>query len=854
MVHAKHSGDSMVKPTLRGTRCEDCPFKTPLCGTKGPEDSPFVIVGESPGTNEIRAGKPFVGESGKLLETVLAQAGFAHLGIEPYYINALDCYPPPSAKSGTKGRDLMRHATNACRGRVLQQLQKHPRQVILTLGAAASWSVTGDSSIAITRARGQILESPYAKKGVVLTVHPAFLMRNGAYTKVWKQDIRQAVDLLRGKEVGKWVDPTYNIIDRPSTFIDMMKEYHEADLITGDYETDALHWYGGRILCLGVTKDDGDHVDIIPEDFIYKNPKLMRRLLSSGTWAWHNAMFDDTWSNAPQHQFGAACTHDTMLMSYSLNEQRGFHDLDFVAQYWAGLPRHKGMLEKYLPYKGASYRNVPLDVLYLYNAIDLKKQHIVAPILYDAVLSDPHSNKLYHEILMPAVPELVKAKLHGVKADAKQVEKNMVTQQEELDQITAEINAYAQKHVGKDINPGSWQQLQHLLYDKMRLVIPGDRSTSEETIIKVQRRYDHPICNLILRYREVSKRKGTYVANLLPHKKGSRELPGHIRSDGVVYPDFKLHGTATGRLAGSDPNLLNQPRIALIRDQYVARAGKIFVEVDLNQAELRSLAQMSGDPTLVDIYTKNEVSIHDVTTSKFYGSKADMEKYPITLDKAITLLQYFGERDAGLVYKEAKMRGKAVNFGIVYGREAYSLAMEFNISVHEAQRLIDEWMSTYEGAAAFIKWCRKRPELGRDLITVYGRKKRHGVVSRERLKALQNEAANFPHQSTASDIMLETLIEVGPVLRERWDAWVWNEVYDAIYYEVDIDEKKVAESIAFIQGVITDIPIRRGLTRVPFLGDAKVGFKWGSMREWKGDIISTLGKDQVESHLRQRAA
>jgi len=275
---------------------------------------------------------------------------------------------------------------------------------------------------------------------------------------------------------------------------------------------------------------------------------------------------------------------------------------------------------------------------------------------------------------------------------------------------------------------------------------------------------------------------------------------------------------------------------------------------------------MSGDPILLDIYTKNEISIHDVTTAAFYGSLEDMRHNEAVLSKAIHQLQYFGgpggDKDVKcsgcgeviparanahfcpeMVYKEAKMRGKAVNFGIVYGREAHSLAMEFDISVYEAQRWIDTWMETYKVAAKFIEWCRSRPTHKKDLVTVFGRKKRHGVVSLERLKGIQNEAANFPHQSTASDIMLEAVINVGPILRNKFDAYCWNEVYDAVYFEIDIDENKVAEAIKLVQDTIVAIPPKYGLTRVPFLADAKLGLDWGHMKDWKGSIAATLGEN-----------
>lgn len=874
---------------LRGhLKCAQCPFKTGACGTKGPEDSPFVIVGESPGTNELRVGKPFVGESGKLLDSVLAEAGLNSLGIEPYVVNALSCYPPPSAKVG--GSAMMQQATRACRERLLSQISAYPRKVILCLGAAASWSVTGDFGIKITQERGRILSSNLASEGVVLAVHPAFLMRQGSGLPFWKKDLASAVKLLKGQRDGGWTEPTWSLIQTPSQIMELTDLVATSPFTTGDLETDSLHWFPrkeplidhgprgkieiwGKILCEGITVGDGSHVWIIPEDVFYKNIPLIRQLHSKGKWSWHNSLFDVTWLRAPQHRIPARADADTMLMSYSLNENRGFHDLDQVAQNWIGAPPHKRMVDKYMPRKGASYRHIPPEELYKYNAIDLSKQHCVNEPLLAAVNNDEYSSRLYHELLVPAVEELVYMRLHGVDVDLARVHENERIMQREIDSLDAQINEYAAKHIGMDINIGSPIQLYGLL-KKMGITIPGVKSTNEETIIKCQRRYDHPIFNLILNRRELAKAKGTYVTNLLEGKPngGNKKIPGegHIKQDGRVYPDFALHRTTTGRLAGASPNFLNQPRGPRIRGQYRARPGKLFVEVDENQAELRSLACMSGDPTLLKIYTENVLSIHDVTTEAFYGSKKQMLADPYTMEKAMQQLQFFGDIEdcdwvcnecggevnpkqrhfcAPRVYKEAKMRGKAVNFGIVYGREAHSLAMEFNISVHEAQRWIDTWFETYPVARDFIFWCRERPSVRRDLITVFGRKKRHGVVSRERLKGIQNEAANFPHQSTASDIMLKAVITVGPILREKYGAGCWNEVYDAVYYEIDVDESRVADSIQLVQDTVVSIPPMYGLTRVPFLADAKVGLDWGHMKDWKDSIEATLGKQEIDRWL-----
>lgn len=813
-------------------RCEGCPFKTKLCGTKGPKDSPFVIVGESPGTQELLAEKPFMGPSGKMVKQILREAGFESLDIEPYYINAIDCYP---AKKDMK---ILEQATRGCRSRVIEQIEAHPRKAILCLGLAASWSVTGDYSIRIQRDRGTVRPTPLATEGAVLTLHPAFIMRNGSALSVWRKDINQVVDLLQGKKLGAWQEPKWEVVDTPSHYAEVVDHYIKSGgLVTGDVETDHLHWMRGRMLCHGITLD-GDMVHVITEKMLYAMPHLTKKLMESKRllWNWHNGQFDIKWFM--EMDIEARVDEDTMLASYTLNENKGYHDLDQIAQHWIGAPRHKDMLPKLE--RNQSYRDYPPELLYKYNAIDISKTHYSWYPLRAAIRADHHAINEYRTMLIPGVKFVANMQRVGVLADLDKIKANVISHEKDIEEIKGKINVYANKHIGKDINPGSWQQVRELLWVKMGLAHPSSK-TDEKALIIAKRNHEHPIIDLMLDFREVAKRKGTYVANILPDPERKKNPLGFIQANGRVHADYKLHGTATGRLAGSDPNMLNQPRGPLIRSQYKAGKGKIFCEVDLNQAELRSLATMSGDKILTEIYTKNEVSIHDVTTGKFFAPKDLIASDPEVADRVRRQLQKHADFPLEQIYKEAKMRGKAVNFGIVYGREAFSLSREFNITMAEAQRWIDDWLSLYSGAADFIDFCRRAPLENRTLITMFGRKKRPGAVGRDTLQNLQNEFANFPHQSTASDIMLETAIEVQPVLVDKWNAHIWNELYDAIYFECDASDDILQEAIPYIQEVITRIPRDRGIHRIPFLGDAKIGYDWGNMEDWKGSIEKTLG-------------
>lgn len=849
-------------------RCAGCPNKTGCIGGRGPIDSPFVIVGESPGATELATGKPFMGPSGKILDDILAEVGFGDLGVEPYITNALSCHP-----GREKTIPAMQHATACCQARLRAELESHPRDVILCLGASAAWSVTGDYDVKITRDRGQVRQSSLARRGVVLAVHPAYLLRFGGGLPFWKRDLKAAVDLYKGEYPLVWQEPTWEVVDTREQLELVVKDYTTTPntRATGDYETTGFNPLFNDVLCLGITKGSGNLVHIISEKCYYENLDLVKVLLEHPNikWTWHNGKFDVQWAWVSGLEYGqkgiidpairARVDEDTMLLSYCLNENAGFHDLDQVAQAWIQAPSHKKAMDKY--YKmGPHYnlRNAPLDELYKYNAFDLSKTHKVHVPLWEEVSKDKRLTHLYKNILIPASHLFARMEMHGIKVDKEKVKENLLKENAALKDINERLQGYAREYLGREINFGSYIQLRELLFRAMKLGTPGtDRAWKEQksdecALIDIQRRTNHPIIHDQLEYREIIKRRGTYVLPLIDHwktpsgQKKPRLCKSIVAPDGRLYFNLLLHGTTTGRPACRNPNLLNQPRGPMIRSQYVAEEGNILVEVDLNQAELRCLAILSGDPLLLEIYTKNEVSIHDVTTDAFFATKELMETDPAVLNRCADLLQYFGERTPKLVRHEAKMAAKTVNFGIVYGREAHSIAQVFNVSHQEAQRWIDTWLSTYSGAADYIRKCRNTVVNNQKMVTPFGRMKRVGVATPETLHALQNEAANYPHQSIAHDITLSAGLECEEYLHSL-GGFFWLDLYDALYFEIPAKDELVIPAIQRLQEVMTRIPRDYGMTRIPFIGDAKIGYTWGTMKDWKGSIRATLGEDFKEA-------
>ena len=796
--------------TCNMANCPGCVYKGKTCGSRGPVDSPFVIVGESPGYNEIKKGIPFVGDSGQMMSQVIVEC-FKKIGkpiIQPYITNAISCMPK------NKDAKNLAKATHACSSRLHEEIKSHPRKVILALGAAAAHSLTDNYNIKVTQSRGSVYPSSYASVGIVSTVHPAFLLRGGGSFPKWKEDILKAVKLLYDMPLDSYVDSEHTMIGSAKEISD----YHERlldekpEFVGSDIETSGFSPVDDYILCLALGHEF-DKNYVIPQDMIalpeVKSLLEDRRI----RFTWHNGKFDIRMYQM-LHGINAFVAEDTMLMSYCLDETRGIHDLEQVSADACGAPNWKAMLDQYRPSKTSSYALIPKDILHKYAGKDISATIQSAYVLKPRVLASPHSAKLYPWLCSKS-NFLVEVEKEGMLIDKQHVKAMYDRFIKEIHDRKAALNKVALAVLKKEINPNSHVQVAELLYDGVKLPqIKGSRSTDADTLDLLPL---NNVVRLLKDYRRSAKIYSTYVKalynfNPLDTKgksRGSVEgTPGkNTHSDGRVHQSYLLHGSVTGRLACRDPNVQNIPREADIRSQYIAGPGRRYIELDLNQAELRCLAELSGCKDLGAIYLDpNHPGLHHEMSVFLFG-----EKYT----------------------DEDKMRTKAVNFGIVYGRSAMSLAEEFKVEVEEAQRWIDGWFKRFPGAAEFIQGCRDAPLNKQNLITCFGRVRRFSVVSHENLNAVQNEASNFPHQSIASDANLESAERVYYSFAKEYDARPCNLVHDSNLWNMPDDDDICYEFGYRVIQVMEAVPKDYGLRRIPFVADGKMGYRWGHLNKVK---------------------
>lgn len=781
--------------------CVGCIFKTRTCGSSGPVDSPFVIVGESPGRNEMLHGVPFVGESGDLLKGVLARLGYTDEYPAPYITNAVKCYP------GTKkDQSSLANACKACRANLMAEIRAHPREVILALGAGALWSLTGDFRAKITHVRGTVYPSGLARRGVVACVHPAFLLRGGGSISKFRSDVGLATDLVRHIKRPTYI-PSREVVVRSASRISQLhrglvgrisRGTGTRQVVAADIETEGFRYLEHATMCLGVGWKA--HVAYVIPEHLLKAPETKAFMEEPKfEFLWHNGKFDIQFL----HKLGvrARVDQDLMLLSYVLDENKGLHDLEQVSNDAVRAPNWKGMLDQYRSSPKASYREIPVPVLHKYLGKDVSATLQSFWVLKAKVDANPHLSKAYNKVLIPGSNFLAKVEYNGIKVDLDKIAANDRRLEAELDSLQKELNGITTLLFSKTININSPVQVATLLYDDLELVTEGPKNTRKDTLEGLPK---HDVVRIILAYRKASKARGTYVVNLLDRytgKTGRTFKQGHIQRDGRVHATYLLHGTVTGRLASRKPNLQNIPRDANLRSQFCADIDNVLYEVDLNQAELRCLAELSGDEGLMAIYLDDEhPGLHHEVSVTLFGPN------------------YTGEH---------KMRAKAVNFGIVYGRTGASLADEFDLSVDEGNRWVDGWFKRFPRAGEFIQACRNAPLQGLALFTPFGRMRRFGIVNRQNRNSVENEASNFLHQSIASDITL--IANAKAVDDSKYRGIPVNVVHDSGLHETEAEPENVRTQIALVKHYMEAEPKLWGLTKVPFKADAKVGTHWGEL-------------------------
>ncbi len=426
---------------------------------------------------------------------------------------------------------------------------------------------------------------------------------------------------------------------------------------------------------------------------------------------------------------------DVLIAAYLLNPLKNDYSYDDVAKEQLGvlLPSQQDLLGKRSLAQAAREQGEGLMRYACFQAYVAGQSYGVL----EQKLQDTGMWRLYHEMEMPLVYTLYGMEQEGVQVNGEALK----AYGQELSGRIVSLEQEIWQEAGEEFNINSPKQLGVILFDKFKMPFGKKTKTGYSTAADVLDKLapDYPLVSKILEYRQLTKLKSTYADG----------LSNVIREDGRIHSTFHQTITATGRLSSTEPNLQNIPiRMELgrqIRKVFIPKEGCVLIDADYSQIELRVLAHMSGDGTLIEAY-RSAQDIHKITASQVFHVPFD----------EVTSLQ--------------RRNAKAVNFGIVYGISSFGLSQDLSITKQEAAEYIDSYFETYPGIKQFLDGLVEHAKENGYVTTMFGRRRPvPELSSSSHMQRAFGErvAMNAPIQGTAADIMKLAMIHVDAALRER---------------------------------------------------------------------------------------
>jgi len=492
----------------------------------------------------------------------------------------------------------------------------------------------------------------------------------------------------------------------------------------------------------------------------------------------------------------AGVAFDTMIAAYLLNPGARVYDLDSLVRMKLGgkiipIGALIGEGRKKIPLE-----QVPVEKFARYSCERAEATWRLVQIL-KSELKKTKLTKVFEKIEMPLLPVLAKMEIDGVKIDTVLLKKYSQKIKKDLEKISEKIFKLAKIKFNLD----SPLQLREILFKKLKIKTDGlgkgktGISTAAGELLKLQG--SHPIIDLILEYRELSKLNSTYLD----------ALPKMVdQKTGRIHTSFNQAVTATGRLSSSKPNLQNIPARGdlgqIVRRAFIAPPGFKILAADYAHIELRIIASLANDKKMIDAFLAGE-DIHQNTACQIWGIQP----------KDVT--------------PEIRRAAKTINFGVTYGMGPKSLAEAAGISFEEAKKYIAKYFTVYEGIKNFLEETREKARDFGYVETLFGRRRYlpeiYSEIPMVRAEA-ERMAVNMPVQGTAADIMKLAMIAVAAGLPKiSPGSKMILQVHDELVFEApESDIKKVAK---FVKETMENVV----KLKVPIVAEVKVGENWGEM-------------------------
>jgi len=592
------------------------------------------------------------------------------------------------------------------------------------------------------------------------------------------------------------------VLDRKS-FDKWLAKLNKAKLIAFDTETDSLNYMNANLVGVSFSVKAGEAAYVpVAHDYADAPTQLTREevledlkeLLESPKvkLVGQNLKYD---ANVLKNYdiTLAGIEHDTMLESYVLNSTGSRHDMDTLAEKYLGetTVHYEDIAGK--GKKQLTFNEIDLEQAGHYAAEDADITWRLHEALWPQLKKEKNLAKLYESVEIKLVPVLSRVERNGVRIDADMMEQ----QSTEFAAKLIELETKAFEDAGREFNLGSPKQIQEIFFDEKKMPVlaktpKGQPSTAEN--VMVQLAADHALPRIILEHRSLTKLKSTYLD----------KLPTQInKKTGRIHTSYHQAVASTGRLSSSDPNLQNIPirteEGRRIREAFIPEKGYRLLAADYSQIELRIMAHLSGDESLLQAFAEGK-DIHKATAAEVFGQNLD-------------------DVDA-----DQRRAAKAINFGLIYGMSAFGLAKQLDIARGEAQEYINLYFDRYPGVKTYMDTTRSNAKDIGYVETVFGRRLYLPDINARNAQMRQyaeRTAINAPMQGTAADIIKRAMIATDEWLdSSATDARIIMQVHDELVLEVKAGE---AESIGEKVG---QLMVDAAELSVPLEVDVGVGNSW----------------------------
>lgn len=864
--------------------CASCGLLDLYDGPVPPDGGDFTImaVGEAPGEEEDKQGKPFVGRSGKLLRTTLQAFGFDNVT----YTNIVRCRPPDN-------KIKAKHIKACYRSLPIRD----NTYLVMLFGNTPLKAVLGESGI--TQWHGVVVE----RDGIVYVplLHPAYILRNMPAMDLWLEGIDKAWKVWTSGTAAP-ADDAYEYINGVYTKPDVYRmcvELMESPVIAFDTEVAGLDAYANdnRVLVLSFATDSKawsvpvNHPDDLAPIGDDSLDMILNVLEQHPCVIGHNIKFDQMQTAAMLgSEFDAG--GDSMLASYLLESKAGLHGLKRLAGRYLGMFEYDRELREYVrdnsdsdPTRGGSYANIPLTILLPYAARDAAATFQLEPLLYEQ-LSDKQKT-LYEQVYIPASNVLSRIQCNGIAVDYHVAERyrrvythamNDTLDSIRDDRMVKQYVRLRSDDSGKpfEFNPGSWQQKAMVLYGPKYAKWLHSKWEPEDVPKWARKRYyglkphgysdsgnpstkrdliqpyrdECPLVDDLVMYGMYRKMLGTYLEPVANGRYASD-------SDGRIRSSFNLHIVETGRLSSSDPNVQNIPTPE-------KEPGTLFEHLPIKNVFTHTWSNRNDNPMYewVDVppdvrqYGDMTVDVNDGWFVQVDYSGMELRVFA-SLARCESMIEIHrsgrdfhtmvGSMVSGLPYEQItrpmRYRYKWTNWTMLYMGSEYTMERLYGIPLHEGRAIKRQYFNTFPEVPAFQRECVEFARAHGYIETPFGNRRWLPDINspeRKRMAKAERESANTPVQGAAGLTTVVALIIIDQRMYEMGlKSMIVSTVHDSIDFDVYPGElltichlaTEVMENVVSLAGDYMP-GIDMSWLYCPLKADVEIGSHYGNLEKW----------------------